>query len=197
MGTAIEFDLNNALQLWLERLGQSPQFKVENLKELESHVRDSVVQLQSKGLSSEESFLIATRRAGTPAELEPEFAKINRSPWNIFIEVLILVVFSINCFFLWGILLLPRMMLPAMQGMPAFTQLLEDLRCGLAVPPILALVYCVYGWTRKSLRGNSWIGLFAVTMAILILLALPILIGVFIALIAFIDSLPAALLKPH
>jgi len=83
--------LNNALHLWLEQLGQSPQIKAENLKELESHIRDSVVQMQSKGLSPEESFLIATHRAGSPAKLEPEFAKINRSPLNMIIHGLILI----------------------------------------------------------------------------------------------------------
>src|SRR4051812_14956366 len=57
-----EFDLNIALRQWLARFDQSPQVKVENLNELESHLRDSVVQLQCKGLSSEESFLVATHR---------------------------------------------------------------------------------------------------------------------------------------
>lgn len=66
MATVSQFDLNLALQLWLARLGQSPQIKAENLTELESHVRDSVIQLQSKGLSSEESFLVATHRVGSP-----------------------------------------------------------------------------------------------------------------------------------
>src|SRR5690348_11240878 len=84
-----EFDLNVALQQWLARLGQSPQVKVENLKELESHVRDSVVQLQCRGLSSEESFLIATHRVGKPEKLELEFGKVNRNPRALFVHALI------------------------------------------------------------------------------------------------------------
>ena len=77
MATAIEFDLNTALRLWRERLSESPQFRTENLDELESHLRDSMAALQGKGLSTEESFLIGTRRVGSAAALAPEFAAEN------------------------------------------------------------------------------------------------------------------------
>lgn len=193
METTIEFNLNNALQLWLERLGQSPQVKAENLKELESHIRDSVGQLQTKGLSSEESFLIATRRAGTPAQLEPEFAKINHRPWNIIVQGLILVFFSVCCWFLWGILHFPKMMNLASQGrpLPAFTVFMVDLFLDhllITVPPLLAVFYCAYIWTRKSFRGSSWIGFFAATMAALILLTMPIMIAVLLPVIVFMNN---------
>src|SRR5438045_5363378 len=105
-----ECDLNIALRQWLEKFGQSPQVKVENLNELESHIRDSVVQLQTKGLSSEESFLVATHRVGSPDQLEPEFAKVNRNPLNMVIHGLILVFFSLGCWFLWWVMQVPRMM---------------------------------------------------------------------------------------
>lgn len=95
METTTQFDLNIAVQHWLECLGQSPQIKSENLRELESHVRDSVVQLQTKGLSSEESFMVATHRVGNPLQLEPEFAKVSRSPWNAIVHGLILA-FSVS-----------------------------------------------------------------------------------------------------
>ena len=201
-----QFDLNIALRRWLERLGQSPQVKAENLKELESHVRDSVVQLQTKGLSSEESFLLATHRVGSAEKLEPEFAKVNRSPWNLILHGLVLLFFSVCCWFLWAISTFPQMMAQALQALqvksglqglhlPGLSQLVMNCGSYLAVPPVLAAVYCAYVWKRKSLRGRSWIGFFAVTMAILILLALPILAGVFVALIGFLNSLPASLFK--
>jgi len=192
MGTAIEFDLNTALQLWRERLGQSPQFKTENLNELESHVRDSVVQLQSKGLSSEESFLIATRRAGTPAQLEPEFAKVNRNPLNQILHGVILIFFALGCWFLWALLHFPQMMERASQGrpLPAFTRFIVDLcldHSFIAVPPVLAAVYCAYIWIRKANQGCSWIGFFAVTMATLFLLTLQILVALLLPLIDFMN----------
>lgn len=200
MESTTQFDLNIALQLWLERLGQSPQVKVENLRELESHVRDSMGQLQCKGLSSEESFLVATHRVGSPAKLEPEFAKVNRSPLNAIIHGLILIFFSVGCWFLWAITQVTHMMAgaSARRGrlLPAFSQLVIDCGPWLAVPPLLAAVYCIYIWMQKSHRRNSWAGFFAVTMAILILLAMPILIAAFLPLIDFINSLPAKTPQP-
>jgi hypothetical protein len=72
------YDLETAIEKWRAELSQSPAFKQENLNELESHLRDSVARLQGAGLSSEESFLIATRRIGQGGALEKEFGKMNR-----------------------------------------------------------------------------------------------------------------------
>ena len=199
METASQFDLGSALQHWLDQLGQSPQVKAENLKELESHVRDSVVRLQSQGLSFEESFLIATHRVGSPAKLEPEFAKVNRSPWNMIAHGLILIFFSVCCWFLWGILQLPRMMMPyAKVGvvLPAFTAFMMGCGKYLAVPPTLAAVYWLYVWARESQAGNSWIGFLVITLAVLDFLSLPILIAAFLPVIGFMDHLPAKIFQP-
>jgi hypothetical protein len=193
MANVAPFDLNIALQHWLERLGQSPQVKTEDLKELESHVRDSVVQLEGKGLSSEESFLVATHRVGSVEKLEPEFAKVNRNPLNLIIHGLILAFFSIGCWFLWGLLHFPNMVWAATRGtmqLPAFTVLLVGFMPYLIVPPVLAAVYCVYVWFWKSRVSNSWIGFFATTMAVLVLLTLPTLIAVLLPIIAFMNQVP-------
>ena len=77
METKTAFDLNTAIQRWREHLSQSPQFRPENVEELETHLRDSVASLQGKALSEEEAFLVATRRLGGVPVLEPEFAKVN------------------------------------------------------------------------------------------------------------------------
>jgi hypothetical protein len=185
-----EFDLNIALRQWLARFGQSPQFKVENLKELESHVLDSVVQLQCKGLSSEESFLVATHRVGNPDKLEPEFAKVNRNPRNLVIHVLILIFFSIVCWFIWGILHVPQMIGAAMgPQLPAFTRLVMGCGSFLAVPPLLAFVYCLYVWLRKSHAKSSWMGFFASTTAVLILITFPTIIAVLLPMIDLMNQL--------
>jgi hypothetical protein len=193
MENASQFDLNIALQHWLERLGQSPQVKAENLNELESHVRDSVGQLQCKGLSSEESFLVATHRVGSLAKIEPEFAKINRSPWNMIIHGLILAFFSVGCWFLWVILHFPHMMaLKNGRPLPAFTQFVVG--CGLLylfVPPLLAAGYCVYVWTRKHGGRSSWMGFFAITMAALFAITLPTLVAILLPVIDFMNYLGA------
>lgn len=183
------FDLNFALRQWLQRLRQSPQVKAENLQELESHVRDSVVNLEGKGLSSEESFLVATHRVGGAEKLEREFAKVNRNPRQLIIQSLILLFLCIGCWLLWGLLHLPDMVLAATKGelfLPAFTVLLVSYRAYLLVPPLLAAVYLAYDWFGKSKERSSWVGFFASTMAALVLLTLPILIAVLLPLIAFI-----------
>lgn len=67
---------------WREQLAQSPVLRGENLDELESHLRDAVVELQKRELTAEESFLIAARRIGSHEKLETEYARVNRkSVW--------------------------------------------------------------------------------------------------------------------
>ena len=78
METTTSFDLNKAIQRWRDNLAQSPAFRDENLCELESHLRDSIVNLQANKLSAEESFLIARKRIGNTNALEVEFGRLNR-----------------------------------------------------------------------------------------------------------------------
>ncbi len=74
--------MNSALERWRAGLSQSPHFRGEDLAELEGHLRDSAAALESRGLTGEEAFLVAARRLGNAASLEPEFAKINgREVW--------------------------------------------------------------------------------------------------------------------
>jgi hypothetical protein len=79
MADQTSFDLNQTIRTWRESLARSPAFRCENLNELESHLRDSVATLQTRGLSAEEGFLIAACRIGQGQQLEPEFDKINRN----------------------------------------------------------------------------------------------------------------------
>ncbi len=72
------FDLNAAIRCWRNQLAISPQFRVEDVEELEGHLRESVNELHAKGLAVEESFWLATRRLGSREELGTEFSKTNR-----------------------------------------------------------------------------------------------------------------------
>ncbi len=185
-----QFDMNASLGLWLEKLTQSPHFRTENVSEMESHVRDSMTKLQSQGLSEEESFLIAIRRVGSVGKLEPEFAKVNRSSWNMIVHGLILVFLSIGCFLLWGLLSLPEPTARATPGMrlPSFTQLVVSWGSYLTVPPLLAVVDCGFVWVRKFTGKSSWIGFFATTIATLVLLTLPILYALLLFLIGYMQD---------
>ncbi len=201
METSIEFNLNAALRLWRERLAQSPHFRVENLDELESHLRDSVTVLPSKGLSDDEAFLIGTRRVGNEAALEPEFARENggRGWWHSLrrmayrhghkvIHGLVLLYFAVGCWFLWGTLRVAQLVLHARPA-PAFTQLFLNLMSYWYVPPVAAALYCGFVWTRKG-RRSGWFGFFAFATAALLLMALPTLIAAALPVIDLLNRLP-------
>src|SRR5436190_135443 len=82
MENTTRFDLNDAVRQWRKGLESSPAFRPENLDELEAHLRDSAVALQSGEVTPAEAFLIAARRLGGRAELEREFGKANvRDLW--------------------------------------------------------------------------------------------------------------------
>ena len=211
MANITQFDLNLALQQWLARLGQSPHVRSENLSELESHARDSVAMLQSKGLAPDEAFLIGTRRAGSAAELEMEFAKENGGQgWrynvqrnlhlylNRIIHVFVLLYFTLGCWLLWGTLRVSEMLTAISlrlhsSGPPAFTRFLQGLMPYWYIPPALAAVYCGYIWTRKLDARNSWFGYFAVATGCLVLLAFPTLIAAGLPVVNILNHLPAGL----
>ena len=77
METQTAFDLNTAIQRWRDHLSQSPNFRPENLDELETHLRDAIAAFRGTTLSEEEAFVVATRRLGGVPALAPEFAKVN------------------------------------------------------------------------------------------------------------------------
>lgn len=80
--TPTAFDLNQAVRQWRAQLAQSPVLPGESLDELETHLRDSVASLQQRGLPEQEAFWVATRRLGSEAALQKEFAKLDpRSVW--------------------------------------------------------------------------------------------------------------------
>ncbi len=93
METTTPFDLNRAIQQWRDNLAQSPAIRAENLDELETHLRDSVARWQSRELSAEEAFLIATKRVGSGTALGKEFGKVNAV--NVWVE---------RC--LWGLIVM-------------------------------------------------------------------------------------------
>jgi uncharacterized membrane protein len=98
METSTPFDLNRAIQVWREDLALSPAIQREDLAELVSHLRDSIIQLEARGLSTEEAFLVATRRIGKRTHLEDEFGKVNsRSIW---IERMLWMLIGVQ---VWGL----------------------------------------------------------------------------------------------
>jgi hypothetical protein len=183
MGNAMQFDLNAAIRGWQEQLKQSPQFRADNLAELESHLRDAVAQLQGAALTEEEAFIIATHRIGSVEQLEGEFEKVNRNPMNKIIHGLVLVFFSIGCWFLWGLLTASEKLMMGLMGnrpLPAFTRLCLECRPVLYALPVLALAWCVFVWLRKTESRNSWVGFFAISAAVIMLAVFPAVIAMYL-----------------
>ena len=136
-------------------------------------------------MSSEESFLIATRRVGTAEKLEPEFAKINRSPRLVLIHLAILAFLSTGCWLLWVLLWLPLVTVGDNPPgpLPGFTTFVMGCKWFLVLPPLLGLAYCVFVCWRKPAPRNSWVGFFALSVGVLMLQMFPVVIAIVLPII--------------
>jgi len=103
-------------------------------------------------------------------------------------HLLVLAVFGIACWFLWGILHLAAFARPG-ETLPAFTMLCVKLRPVLIVLPILAAAYCLWILFRKAERSPSCMSFFATTMSVLVLVALPTLVAAYLPLIKAVNYL--------
>jgi hypothetical protein len=70
-------NLEKAIQDW-RRAVLAKGATADDVAELEAHARDQVVDLEGKGLDTDEAFLIAFRRLGTPDELGAQFGIVPR-----------------------------------------------------------------------------------------------------------------------
>ena len=75
METRTRFDLSGAIEGWRKQLAAQPGLTADNRRELEAHLQDSIATLRQSGLTEEESFWLACRRAGQPQQLAEEFVK--------------------------------------------------------------------------------------------------------------------------
>lgn len=77
------FELESQIRKWRGHLRSAGSLGERDLEELESHLRDSIDDLTSRGVSAEEAFLISIRRMGDTEALGDEFAKIStESVWR-------------------------------------------------------------------------------------------------------------------
>jgi hypothetical protein len=77
METAAQFDLNKAISNWRETLAGSPAMNTGDLDELETHLRDSIITLEGRGLAAHEAFWVARSRMGDASALKAEYQKIH------------------------------------------------------------------------------------------------------------------------
>lgn len=77
------FELESQVRKWRGHLRSSGSLGEEELEELESHLRDSIDDLSSRGVSTEEAFLVSVRRMGDTEALSNEFSKVStESLWR-------------------------------------------------------------------------------------------------------------------
>lgn len=79
MENRTDFDLNKNIEIWKSELSKNSKMTLDNVNELESHLRDEMHELQLLGLSTEESLLIAKNRIGKAEDLNTEFGKVNNA----------------------------------------------------------------------------------------------------------------------
>jgi hypothetical protein len=73
METQTRFDLATAIGNWRQQLTAQSGLTAEDCRELETHLRDSLADLQHLGLGDEEAFWLVCRRVGPPQQLSKEF----------------------------------------------------------------------------------------------------------------------------
>jgi hypothetical protein len=69
------FYLEAAIECWRQELLAQPSLSSADRSELETHLRDAIAGLHGLGLSDEEAFIIARRRAGPAQQIAEEFFK--------------------------------------------------------------------------------------------------------------------------
>jgi hypothetical protein len=74
------FNQDRAVQKWRTTLSSEGRLTVEQIDELEAHLRDIIDDLETAALTEEETFVVAAHRLGHPAQLGEEYEKI--TPFN-------------------------------------------------------------------------------------------------------------------
>jgi hypothetical protein len=108
---------------------------------------------------------------------------------NKMAHTLVLAVFGIGCWFLWGILTVASHCARHGKELPNFTVFCVGLRPVMIVLPILAMSYCVWIWLRKADRLPSWVVFFAATTSVLVLVTFPTLIAAYLPVIDVVNEL--------
>lgn len=80
METETRFDLNQAIAGWRTELAAHPGLTKDNLRELESHLREGVAAEVKLGSSEREAFAKALKQIGPSTQLASEFALENTGP---------------------------------------------------------------------------------------------------------------------
>ncbi|MBI9094948.1 MAG: hypothetical protein JEY71_08720 [Sphaerochaeta sp.] len=76
-GKLIMFDIEEQIRSWKAHIHATSSIDNNEVKNLESLLRDTITELSGQGVNEEEAFLVAIRRLGDSEIIEKEFAKIS------------------------------------------------------------------------------------------------------------------------
>lgn len=79
MESRAKFNLEKRVENWKTILKERRSLTENDIQELESHLIDLISDLEQKGLSQEESFLVAETRIGKVDEICSEYEKLSKS----------------------------------------------------------------------------------------------------------------------
>jgi hypothetical protein len=100
METPGQFQLELAVDSYLQQLQLNGNYTPDDIEELKSHLLDEVDDLQQKQLNKEEAFMVAKKRLGKDEVLNREYTKVNG---NVFYNRdLFVMVFSICTYLLFS-----------------------------------------------------------------------------------------------
>jgi hypothetical protein len=71
------FDLESQIRKWRQHVQAAGSLGIQDVDELESHLRDTIDELTGRGVSTEEAFIVSIHRMGDAEELKHEFAKVS------------------------------------------------------------------------------------------------------------------------
>ena len=86
-----QFQLELAIDGYLQQLQSGGNYSHDDIMELKNHLLENVVELKQKQLSAEESFMIAKKRLGKEDQLNEEYKKVSGNVFynrDLFVMVL-------------------------------------------------------------------------------------------------------------
>jgi hypothetical protein len=156
-----KFDLEIAIRQWRNSLSASETLNASEIEELEGHLRESVTDLSSKGLTDRESFQLARLRLGSEDEIESEFSKarpsikwLNRLKW-MSLGVLGLQLANMIAHYSVGIGILTFIPNATLGDHPMLMLFAHSLVRVLLT--ILVIIFAARWITRKSTNRLEWI----------------------------------------
>ena len=171
-----KFNLTEQIDNYISLIDEQGSLTTSDKAELISHLNDSSEALVEKGLTEEESFIIAKKRIGKPELLTEEYSKVNFSLKTNKVWAYLLVGFNI----LYGI---PSLLIPVLAAFYYIVFLQYDTAAtGVTIITMAHLVFTVGIWSiaRFKKHISSYIEMQVTQRPVrfIILTSIPILIRV-------------------